>query len=728
MMERPQVSMTAPIENPLLHAARAWFDAGFAVVPSHEDGGKRPYGRWKEYQTERMTWDELSSLLSSGRYTGIGVLTGRASGDVEMIEIEGPIDLAIERLNKVVAQATRFELISSQAGIHDLLLRVTRGCIEESAGGGMHVFIRVTNGPALSNTKLATVNGKVVAETRGEGGFVVVAPTPARNGHAEGTSYVFRNGGSPDKVVNVTTDERDTLHALFEIALNHDPVPVTEARAEHIPASTYDNVSAFDDYRNRVSWQQILEPAGWVWSHRDAEHDYWVRPGKSKAEGISASTIDDGPLYNWSSSVALPLQVGLSKGAVYAHLYHGGDLSAAAKSLGEQGFGSGISYEDLPAWVLPNAQHAGTDEGDLSASEQAYLNAVQRKYAEMRVVEDAKALMATVKAGQAPPLGGIMLHDFLDQPDEVSQFRIEGMWPAQGRVLLAAAAKSGKTTLVAANLLPSLVDGKPFLGKFECHSVHGKVVLLNMEVGENTLRRWLRDCSIVNRHKVVIANLRGKGSALSLNTEKGRERLVEFLRAQDAEVVILDPLAPVLASLGLDENSNSDIAQFFSWWSQVLAEAGVTDDLVVHHTGHAGQRSRGASRLLDEPDAVWTLTRDSDEGTGEFSRIDPVRYLGVYVRDVDMSAEALSFDPITRTLNLTGQNKAQVKEQSLDDLIAAVMKSGIPMSRSAIRDGVVTLGGNNNKAWARISTFSEDGTFTKSGKLLLWPDVVEVSE
>lgn len=720
--------MTAPSENPLLHAARAWFDAGFAVVPSHEDGGKRPYGRWKEYQNERMSWDELTTLLSSGRYTGIGVLTGRASGGVEMIEIEGPIDLAIERLNKVVAQATRFELISEQAGIHELLLRVTRGCIEESAGGGMHLFIRVTNGPALGNTKLAMVDGKVVAETRGEGGFVVVAPTPARNGHAEGTSYVFRNGGSPEKVVNVTTDERDTLHALFEIALNQEPLTATPTPSAPAPATTYEGISAFDDYRNRTTWREILEPAGWVFSHRDAEHDYWVRPGKSKAEGISASTIEDGPLYNWSSSVALPIQVGLSKGAVYAHLYHGGDLSAAARDLGDQGFGSGISYADLPSWVLPDAQRATPSEGELSASEQAYINAVQRKYAEMRIVEDAKALMATVKAGQAPPLQGVMLHDFLDQPDEVSQFRIEGMWPAQGRVLLAAAAKSGKTTLVAANLLPSLVDGKAFLGKFECQSVAGKVVLLNMEVGENTLRRWLRDSSIINRHKVVIANLRGKAAALSLHTDKGRERFITWLRAQDAEVVILDPLAPVLASLGLDENSNADIAQFFSWWSQVLAEAGVTDDLVVHHTGHAGQRSRGASRLLDEPDAVWTLTRDADESTGEFSRIDPVRYLSVYGRDVDLAAEALSFDPTTRTLNLTGQNKAQVKEQSMDELIASVMRSGIPMSKSAIRDAVVAKGGSNNKVWDRINTLVDDGTLTKSGKLLLWPDVVEVSK
>ena len=707
--------MNAPTENPLLHAAQAWFDAGFAVVPSHEDGGKRPYGRWKEYQSERMNWDELHTLLETGRYTGIGVLTGKASRDVEMIEIEGPIDLAIERLNKVVAQATRFELISSQSGIHDLLLRVTRGCIEESAGGGMHIFIRVINGPAQGNTKLASVGGKVVAETRGEGGFVVVAPTPARNGHVEGTSYVFRNGGSPEKVVEVTTDERDTLHALFEIALNEEPVVVQEPAKVAAPApavSTHEGTSAFDEYRERTTWHQLLEPAGWTWSHKDAEHDYWVRPGKNKAEGISASTIDDGPLYNWSSSVNLPIQVGLSKASVYAHLHHNGDMSSAARDLGAQGFGSGITYADLPSWALPDAPLDEAGHVDLSASDEAYNNAVQRKYAEMRIVEDAKALMATVKAGQAPPLDGIMLHDFLDQPDEESQFRIEGMWPAQGRVLLAAAAKSGKTTLVAANLLPSLVDGRPFLGKFACQNVTGKVVLLNMEVGENTIRRWLRESSIINKHKVVIANLRGKGSALSLNTEKGRERLIGFLKAQDAEVVILDPLAPVLASLDLDENSNADIAQFFNWWSQVLAEAGVSDDIVVHHTGHAGQRSRGASRLLDEPDAVWTLTRETDETTGEFTPLEPIRYLSVYGRDVEMQPESLTFDSATRSLKLTGRGKSETRAEAKNEAILAAFK-GVPMTKNSLKK---LLTGNDQQNGYLIDEMLEKGQLSKVSK------------
>jgi RecA-family ATPase len=117
-----------------------------------------------------------------------------------------------------------------------------------------------------------------------------------------------------------------------------------------------------------------------------------------------------------------------------------------------------------------------------------------------------------------------------------------------------------------------------------------------MEVGDGTMRRWMRDCHIHAPEKVVVANLRGKASALALASEAGRKRFAEFLKRHEGEVVILDPLAPVLASLGLDENSNADVSTFYSWWAEALTLAGIVDDVVVHHTGHAGQRSRGASR------------------------------------------------------------------------------------------------------------------------------------
>lgn len=673
--------MPAPDPSPLLPAAREWYDAGFCVVPSHEDGGKRPWGRWKEYQSHPLPWGELKSLLATGRFTGIGAIMGTASGNTELIEIEGPVPAAMTALERLRATA-------AERGCGDLLERAFNGCLIRSAGDGLHLFIRITDGNAKGNTKLAmSADGKVVAETRGEGGFVIVAPTPGRNGHRDGAVYAFIGPSNPARTVEVTAAERDTLHELFTAALDESPavdsarvLPTGTGRAQSVTGQ-----SAFDAYR-ATSWADILTPAGWTFSHSDAERSYWVRPGKVLHEGISASTIEDGPLVNFSTSVPWPTDIGLSKGQVYANLYHGGDLSAASRALAEQGYGDALTRHELPAW------HMSADIGTIVptlADEERDLHdlAVARKFAELKVLEDARGLLATSKVGAAPDLTASTLADFLAEPDTPQQYRVDTLWPAEGRVLLAAAAKSGKTTMVAANLLPALVDGREFLGRHEAQRVDGNVVLLNMEVGENTLRRWMREAGISTPEKVVVANLRGKAAALTLGTEAGRERLAAFLRSQEAEVVILDPLAPVLASLGLDENSNADVAQFFAWWSEALYLAGVTDDLVVHHAGHAGQRSRGASRLLDEPDAVWTLTREADEESGEFSRIDPVRYLSAFGRDVEMAPEALAFNPVDKSLTLTGKNKAEMSGHRKHMEILAAF-DGTPISKNTIKQRV----------------------------------------
>jgi hypothetical protein len=703
--------------NPLLTAAREWYDAGFAVIPSHEDGGKRPFGKWAKYQEQRPTWDEVTGWLETGRYTGIGVLTGTASGNAELIEIEGPMDSAVVNLGRVVGKAATYAAI----GVPELLGQIARGCVEQSPGGGLHLLVRVTDGPAKPNTKLArSAAGKVVAETRGEGGFVIVAPTPARKGHAPDAAYIFINGGHPSRTVSVTSEERDILHLLFTEALDEAEPEVVTPRVTTAP-SMPDADSTFDRYRAEVTWRGILEPAGWTWSHRDGERDYWTRPGKKTGDGISASTIEDGPLYNFSGNAGLPDERGMSKAQVYAHLHHDGDLSAAARALAAAGYGSGVTYADLPAWDAPSGPQV-TEDGEVGEPT-IYEQAVSRKYAELRVLEDAKGMLSALKAGSAPPLVGVDLATLLAQPDEEVRYRVADLWPAEGRVMLAAAAKSGKTTMVAANLIPSLVDGRPFLGRYDTQPLAGRVLLLNMEVGDNTLRRWMRECQIDRQDAVIVANLRGRASALSLGSDVGRRRFAEFIKRHEAEAVILDPLAPVLASLGLDENSNADVSTFYSWWGEALTLAGVVDDVVVHHTGHAGQRSRGASRLLDEPDAIWTLTREEDE-EGEFTSLETTRYLAAYGRDVDLGAEALEFDASSRSLSLTGMGRQAMTGDRLERRIAKVMADGGAKSKSAICDAV---GGKRQLAWDRVASMIVSGALVPvgaKGKEYVLPDAV----
>jgi hypothetical protein len=327
-----------------------------------------------------------------------------------------------------------------------------------------------------------------------------------------------------------------------------------------------------------------------------------------------------------------------------------------------------LALNEEPREATADAPGATQDDDDsTNPPAEAYERAVRMEATKLKLRDDAKEMLAAIKAGEAPPLGGINLADFLAQPDNPTAYRIDELWPLGGRVLLPAAAKAGKTTMVT-NLLKCLADGGDFLGVYETIPVNRHVVYLNMEVGEDQMRSWLRRVKIDNVDRIVVENLRGRASALTLSTEKGRQRVARWLADHDAEIVILDPIAPLLGALGLDENSNSDVATFFSWWSETLHEAKVDDDFLAHHAGWDGSRSRGASRLVDEPDAIWTISRDKatdDDGDDVYGVQEP-RYMKAIGRDVELPDRQLIFDAVTGLLTLGNQTRKQAREEAHD--------------------------------------------------------------
>jgi hypothetical protein len=188
----------------------------------------------------------------------------------------------------------------------------------------------------------------------------------------------------------------------------------------------------------------------------------------------------------------LPAGEGMSKSHVYALLHHGGDHTQAARSLGANGFGEPLADVTLPSWV-PEIT-VDTPQEHTTPEDASFNEDVRREVRSQLVREYARDQIKELKLGEIAPLNATALSDFLAEPDDPVRYRVTDLWPSEGRVLLAAAAKSGKTTMVAANLIPCLVDGGQFLGKFDVEQItEGTVVLLNMEVGTNTLRRWMRD-------------------------------------------------------------------------------------------------------------------------------------------------------------------------------------------------------------------------------------------
>lgn len=200
---------------------------------------------------------------------------------------------------------------------------------------------------------------------------------------------------------------------------------------------------------------------------------------------------------------------------------------------------------------------------------------------------------------------GVRLDEFLAVEDDPVQYLVDELLTAGGNALLSAQQKAGKTTLMG-NLVRAAVDDELFLERFRVQ-FHRRIVLLDCELDTRMLRRWLREHKIVNADRVTVVPMKGRLNTFGIHEDALREKWAAWLRDQDAGLVILDPLRPVLDSLGLSEDK--DAGKFLVAWDALKLEAGVDETVIAHHMGHGTDRARGDSRLIDWADANWRILK-----------------------------------------------------------------------------------------------------------------------
>lgn len=334
----------------LAEVGRTWREAGVSVIPIAPNFSKRPPLPWKPYQGRIASLDEVSEWWGNGRAYGLALICGAVSGNLELTEIEG-------RAMKAGAPARIF-MACDELDCAEVFDRLLSGYTQESPSGGLHLLYRVSDHPVPGNTKLAVrADGDVLAETRGEGGYVVGAPSPGTC-HPSGVGWKLTSGefGS---LPTITWAERNLLHQAIAQALDESPpppppppVPPAPTPRPQLPGGL---VRPGDDFADQVDWADILEPAGWQLESHRGEERMWTRPGKSTRDGASATTNYQGKpgLYVFSTSAGLPTENPLSKLFVYAHYNHGGDLSRAAAALRDQGFGSSRPIATLDEMEFP---------------------------------------------------------------------------------------------------------------------------------------------------------------------------------------------------------------------------------------------------------------------------------------------------------------------------------------------------------------------------------------
>ncbi|QQR80743.1 MAG: bifunctional DNA primase/polymerase [Deltaproteobacteria bacterium] len=310
------------LTSQMYRTALNYVASGLSVIPIRLDGSKAPkINSWKPFQENLPSSEEIKQFFD--QEAGIGIIAGKISGNLEVLDFDKPG--IFEKWANLVREYNP-ELLSKLPQY-------------ETPSGGAHVCLRCSI--IGHNQKLALdMAGEVLIETRGEGGYIVAAPSPA-SCHPAHREYVHIGGPVLPNVPTISPQEREIL---FECArsFNQKPKRIENGDYKSEPLKNGE-LRPGDDFNQRTSWEEILQPSGWKIEKISGSTKYWRRPGKTDP-GCSATTGYCGDLLYIFSSNAGPFEAdkGYSKFAAFALLNHNGDFKAAAIDLAKQGFGKKI--------------------------------------------------------------------------------------------------------------------------------------------------------------------------------------------------------------------------------------------------------------------------------------------------------------------------------------------------------------------------------------------------
>jgi hypothetical protein len=195
-------------------------------------------------------------------------------------------------------------------------------------------------------------------DIKGNGGQILVEPTI----HPNGGAYCWDDGCAPW--------ERQIADAPgWLLALVTPDEPATTP-ATNLPVSTATVSGASDRpgdlWAAETSWDEILTADGWTCDGPSGDGGVgWVRPDQPPSDGLSATVAykGSGMLVGFSTSIPQLPPGNYSKLHYLATTQHGGDHSAAARALREQGYGAQpSSHGDQLAAFTPTVTPTGEPE------------------------------------------------------------------------------------------------------------------------------------------------------------------------------------------------------------------------------------------------------------------------------------------------------------------------------------------------------------------------------
>jgi len=607
----------------LAHASRLT-KSGLSVIPIKPDGTKAPdLLTWKPFQGEIADPSTLENWFKNGE-RGLAVIGGAVSGNLEILDFDDPE--RAKDFGKLVEQAGRTEFVHSLPMV-------------KTPSGGFHLYYRCQS-KVEGNQKLAEKfgpDGKLFAliETRGEGGYVLAPGSPPKC-HELGKPYEQLRGDLT-AIPTITADDQEfllntarSLNQYFKPAKQ----PPTSSR------SVRDGDRPGDQFNEKVTWGEVLEPHDWTFDHQQDETTHWRRPGKKK--GTSATTNHDGrDLFYCFTSNGHPFGPGqgYEKFTAFTLLNHGSDFKEATLELVRQGYGSPPEG---------TRQDYGEQPGEVRTEEPTGKN------------EDKKE--SSSHGLQLTPLG-----DLLNEPEEKIPWLVDQHLPSGGLSVIGGKPKAGKSVLSRCLAL-DVARGRPFLG-FE--TTQGSVFYLGLEEKRAEVKKHFQAMGATPEDPISVF--------IAPSPQDGLVQLQEATERERPALIIVDPIFKLVRV-----KDSNDYAEVSNALEPLLTMARRTGAHVlgVHHLGKGDRPDEdsllGSTAIFAAVDSAFFL-----------KRLERYRTLASIQRyGEDLEETVLFMDPETKIISDGGTRKDTDERLSGEAILEYLRTESEPVDEKTIQETV----------------------------------------
>jgi hypothetical protein len=286
-----------------------------------------------------------------------------------------------------------------------------------------------------------------------------------------------------------------------------------------------------------------------------------------------------------------------------------------------------------------------------------------------RAADQAEAIR---RHTEPPPDTSSCLDDDLETPPSPTQYLVQDLASEGALVVIVGQYKSGKTKLMVCSLISSLVEGKPFLDKFETPEEGVIVGHWNLEMSKlDLIDKYMRPVNIAekeHRQRVQIAHW--QGYRVNILTEPGKKDAIEWLTTRRVQVWTIDSWSALCRTCGVDPNDGAAVGELLEVIQGIKVECGLRGVfLLAHIARHSAEAEKPGSKGASELDAVvdtrWMFTVDRSD----------VRWLQAEGRGTQVAAMSLDFDEETGRSTVGAMSRTTAAADGWVQTIASILKT-----------------------------------------------------